>query len=410
MFWLENYKDNAIELGLDRTLKIAKRLSLDTPICPVITVAGTNGKGSTVAVLEAIAIAANLQVGSYTSPHMFSFIERIKINGDLVSEQECINAFQAIKENMANDDNLTYFEFATLVALKIFQSYPLDLMILEVGLGGRLDAVNIVNNQVSIITSISLEHCQYLGNTIEEIACEKAGIIKNNSTVICGASDGRKTINDIAKLCNANIKNIGEDFCIESFPQHWTYSSKRQTIKNLPITSFPIQNAACAITAIDSLLLNISEFHIRQAFVNLKLLGRFQVYMGTCEIIFDVAHNPGAAIWLSEKLSSKPVTGKTQVIIGICTDKDWQGIIKPFLDLVSCWYTIGIENSRLLTADLLAENIRMLTTTPVVSCKTMIDAIKYALDKSEPIDRLVIFGSFFTVALALKIIYGKNIG
>ena len=405
--WLENYKDTTIELGLDRILLVAKKLNLNTMRCPVITVAGTNGKGSTVAVLESIALSAGLRVGSYTSPHLFSFTERIKINCVPITEQECINNFQIIKSNMPSNVRLTYFEVATLVALITFQNSALDLVILEVGLGGRLDAVNIINNQVSIITSIALEHCQYLGNTINSIAYEKAGIIKPNSIAICASKNGYDIIAKQSANCNAKLLQLGEHFFVEQHENVWSYSNKKRTINTLPITSFPIQNAACAITALDMLALNVSSQQINHGISNTKISGRFQIYHGPCEIILDVAHNPEATLWLANKLNDNPREGKTSVITNICSDKDWHNIINPFLHFVDCWYTVAIDNHRLLKANVLAENIKTLTSTPVFSCNNITNAIELSIDQSIYMDRIVIFGSFFTVAAALKCINEK---
>jgi dihydrofolate synthase/folylpolyglutamate synthase len=405
--WLENYKDTNINLGLDRILSVAKKLNLDTIKCPVITVAGTNGKGSTVATLEKIALIAGLRTGSYTSPHLFVFNERIKINGIPITDQECINNFQIIVSNIPDNIKLTYFEIATLVALMTFQNHTLDLVILEVGIGGRLDAVNIVNNQISIITSIALEHCQYLGNTIDNIAYEKAGIIKLNNIVICASINGYNIIQQQAIAYNAKILHFGEHFEIKQYNDTWSYSSKERTIDELALTTFPMQNAACAITAIDALKIKVSTQQISQVIANIKVLGRFQRYYEPCEIILDVAHNPEAAEWLADKLNAMPIIGKTCAIVNISSDKDWQNIVKPFLHFVDCWYTVTIDNFRLLKADVLAENISTLTVKPVITFNNIANAIEDSVSKSTNIDRIIVFGSFFTVEAALRYINGK---
>lgn len=407
--WLESYNDNNINLGLTNVEIIAKRANLLAINCPVITVAGTNGKGSTVATIEEIAIAANLKIGSYTSPHLFSFLERIKINATPVTAEECIASFKYLQNNMDPAVPLTYFEFATLIALHVFQNYPLDLIVLEVGLGGRLDAVNIVNNKISVISSIALDHCKYLGDTIDKIAYEKSGIIKANTVVICGASNGIETIATMAKAKNSQFRQIKQDFTVQELPFCWSYSSFNRTIADLTKPVFPTENAACAIAALEALPeLPINEQQIRQGIARVKVPGRFQLYNDVCKVVFDVAHNPAAANWLAKQISTLNIKGKVHCIIGICRDKDWQGIILPFVNIVDYWHPIGIENTRLHSAEELSIHIQTLTTKPVSKFYNIQTTITQILTDSSNDDLLLVFGSFFTVSLAMQVIYAKK--
>lgn len=407
LLWLENYKDTNIELRLDRILLVAKKLNLDKPNCPVITVAGTNGKGSTVAVLEAIALAAGLQVGCYTSPHLFSFTERIKINGCQITEQDCITHLQIIKDHIPSNTYLTYFEFATLAALRTFKCHNLDLIILEVGLGGRLDAVNIIANQISIITSIALDHCQYLGDSIASIAYEKAGIIKANNLVVCASNNGIEVIKQQAKSCHATVKQLQQHFKVQEYKNSWDYLGSKYHINNLALTAFPVNNAACAIAAIEELAFNITEPQILQAIAKVNILGRFQVLHYPDEMVLDVAHNPEAANWLAKKLAVNFAGRKITAIVNMAADKDWLNIIKPFLPLVDLWYTATIDNPRLLPAASLAARIESLTNNVVFCYDDIGAAITNALQNKAPDAIIVIFGSFFTVAAALQYLYEK---
>lgn len=391
--WISRYHDKSIDFSLTRMDAIARALKLTSFDCPVITVAGTNGKGSTIATMEAILLATGKRVGVYTSPHFFQFNERIRINGEDVAEFSCAAAFSEIKsavdayysgqnnEHIPSTSQLTFFEYATLIALYIFKHSNLDIVILEVGLGGRLDAVNVVANDVSIITSIGMDHTEYLGNTLDKIVREKAGIIKDNSYVVCGDLSGeqqQKIVRDIALAKSSQVYFLGKDFTAES-------------IADLPNASIPQQNMACALQALQCLQLLPNDLaKVAAILAEIKVTGRFQRHLHApgVEIIFDVAHNPPAAEWLARKVKMLPKAKTTIAIIGIAANKDSDGVLAPFIDVIDVWYPVSLQPSKvemlspgtyeldpsLLNIKQSVQHVQQSFQQPVLACKNFLTA------------------------------------
>ncbi len=409
--WIDCYQGNdAIFLGLERIYSIATQMRIHRFSCPIIVVGGTNGKGTTIASMESILLAAGKKVASFTSPHFFSFTERIRIQGEPVSELQCCKAFTELTAHTSLTSPLSYFEFATLVALWIFHKEPLDILLLEVGLGGRLDAVNIIHNNVSIITSIGLDHCEYLGNTINSIALEKAGIIKPDSVSICGQISPPTVISSTAHLQNTKYLEIEKDFgvVVNSSSNDWTFWTHSYEVDQLSLTPFPMSNAACAIKALTSLDLNISNEAIRKGIKQVNLPGRYQICRLSPMIIIDVAHNEQAANWLCTKLKSTKGIKNFNAVFGVLESKNWESIVKPFINFINYWYTTPIKSSHSMDVTKLTENLKLLTEGNVLACDSVYQALKTCLYSSAKEDCVLVFGSFFTVTEAIEYLYGME--
>jgi dihydrofolate synthase/folylpolyglutamate synthase len=398
--WLETCHPRNIELGLARTATVANNLSLDFGDSKVITVAGTNGKGSCVAMLAALLQSAGLTVGCYTSPHLLRFNERITINGETASDTELIAAFNTINQYRA-DTPLTYFEFTTLAALHIFNQAQLDVILLEVGLGGRLDAVNIVDPDIAIVTSIALDHCDWLGANRELIGREKAGIFRTGKPAICGDSNPPASIQQYAGQIAAKLYQYGDAFTIaESADSHWTWrgqaaDGKPSTFADLPRPRLPLTSAACAMQAMQLLELPINT----RCLASLQLPGRYQhlQYAGQT-IILDVAHNPAAAAYLAQQLQAEPVTGRTYALFGVMADKDCAGMIAATKHCFDHWWVADqADNPRAMSADAIIDHLVAQGIQTVSRDKTIEQAYQQVLKGMQKYDRLVIWGSFYWV-------------
>lgn len=409
--WLEyietKYRPRC-ELGLERISKVANKLNLTEFTCPVITVAGTNGKGSSIACLQALALASGLRVGTYTSPHLIRFNERIKVNGIAVADDILCEAFTVIDDSV--DVVLTYFEFVTLAALYIFQQQDLDLILLEVGLGGRLDAVNIVDPDISIITTIALDHVDVLGDNREKIGSEKAGIMRPKTPVVIGDFDPPQSIKNRADALQAPAYFIKQQFNYENKDDFWDWQYDEIKLSDLPVPQIPMQNAATALMAFYLLRRQeaccfdrIDEFFeiANKALKDVKLIGRFQRFSDPVEVIVDVAHNPQSSEYLAKQLTKKYCGGKTLAVIGMLKDKDLKNTLKPMLKVVDAWYLADLQGPRAAKAKELQEVLQ----TYNESCYTHADVIaayRHAILDSKPEDRIVVFGSFYTVGDVLK--------
>jgi len=447
--WQESLNPKEIDLGLDRVSYVLERAALSSSFnCPLITVAGTNGKGSVVAILEAIAVAAGLNVCSYTSPHIFRYNERIKINTLPVDDAELCSAFERIDQARGNI-SLTYFEFGTLAAIDIFFRQKPDLVILEVGLGGRLDAVNVMDADVSILTSVAIDHIDWLGDNREAIGYEKAGIFRPFKTVICGDMDPPQSVVVEAQKKHCMFLQAGRDFDVidgDIKPDgNWTLKSPYQDITSLPIPNligeFQKYNAASAIMALQ-ILLECSLFNKRIDLVSaavtamgkIALAGRFQKLLDHPRVYVDVAHNPHAALALSSQLKlTASVEGKTWAIVAMLADKDITGVIEKLASDIDTWCVAGLENvARGLTTEefmqvfpdkvsdqimpaVTAENRRdlvlnqctMLSET-VLLATNVAKACELVLSKADETDRIIIFGSFYTVTEAMQFFSVNN--
>ncbi|MDT8282138.1 MAG: folylpolyglutamate synthase/dihydrofolate synthase family protein [Gammaproteobacteria bacterium] len=450
--WQESLNPKEIDLGLERVSRVLHQAGLkNTFDCPLITVAGTNGKGSVVAMLEAIAIAAGLKVCSYTSPHIFHYNERIKINAQPVDDAVLCESFQRIDETRAKLP-LTYFEFGTLAAIDIFHRQQAGLVILEVGLGGRLDAVNIMDADVSVISSIDIDHVDWLGDNRELIAYEKAGIFRMQQPVICGEYDAPLSLISEAEKKQCQLLLSGRDYEVASDhaknQDWWTLSSTYGDLAGLPVPNligeFQKNNAATAIMAFQTLLeskkltLEADFFSVlTKALVAINLYGRFQKVNLKPLVYVDVAHNPQAALALSSQLKKRQwqsVSGKTWAIVAMLADKDITGVLSKLVDDVDIWCFSGLEISHrgqsvtslyqglpgslfihekpLMTQqnqqDLALNQCTILSET-VLLAETVKTACNLLLSKAAEDDRIVIFGSFYTVAEAMQFFSDNNV-
>lgn len=388
--YIETLHPKTIALGLERVRLVAEKLNLLTAHCPIITVAGTNGKGSCVAFLDAIAQAAGYQAGCYTSPHLLRFNERIRIASQPVDDAALLQAFEQVEAARAGT-TLTYFEFTTLAALWLFQQADLDLIVLEVGLGGRLDAVNIIDSDVAIITSIALDHMDWLGETREAIGYEKAGIFRAGRPAICGDFDPPDSVFQVARDVDAHLYLAGRDFHLPD----------EDTVSHLPLPS-----AACALMAMDCLKarLPVSPSAILQGLKAANLPARFQrTYYQHREVILDVAHNPAAAAYLAKRLAAEPARGKTCAVVSILADKDIPGTLQPLLPYVTDWFVAGLEAPRGANHEILVNHLQNLGVAAyhIHIAETVLTAFQCALQACEHQDRIVVFGSFHTVAPVL---------
>lgn len=401
--FLERIHPKTIELGLERVTEVAQRLDVLKPAPYVFTVAGTNGKGTTCRALEMIFLAAGLRVGVYSSPHILRYNERVRINNQELPDIEHIVAFDKI-ERYRQNVSLTYFEYSTLAALIMFKQAKLDVVILEVGLGGRLDATNIVDADVAVITSIALDHIDYLGNTTESIGREKAGIFKPNCIAIVGEPNAPYSITASAKEKHVHLHsctpNLGFDWQYQIVDQqYWRFQSINNSYDNLPIPKIPLANAATALAAINYSALKIDLISIQQGLANTALTGRFQVIQDKPLIIIDVAHNPHAAQYLNTQLQklimNRDNTKKVRLLIGMLKDKD----IKSTLSCLHAdyWYCASLYGERGAKANDIANNINQ-PQSIVYSFTTVQSAWQQVKSDADDDDIIVVCGSFYTVS------------
>ncbi|HYM36713.1 MAG TPA: bifunctional tetrahydrofolate synthase/dihydrofolate synthase [Steroidobacteraceae bacterium] len=408
--WLsyqEKLHPSTIDLGLERLARVLARLQWSTFKYPVITVGGTNGKGSCVALLESILSSAGYRVGAFTSPHLIRYNERIRLAGREVFDAELITAFERI-EHARGEISLTFFEFNALAAMLIFAEQALDVVVLEVGLGGRLDAVNIIDADVAVVSSIALDHCEWLGNDVESIAREKAGIFRAQRPAIFGARAMPTTIAVEAKRVGANLQRLGEHFDFTVDGAVWNWHSSRRDEKSLPHPALPgavqFENASAVLAALDALRsrLLVDRSAIESGLLAVKLSGRFQMVRHHCEWLLDVAHNPAAATTLAKSLSEKPCAGRTIAVCGVLADKDVDGVIAAVGNEIDAWVVAGIDAARALASRQLADAVAHRGGAVVHIAADVAAACAFARSFATTRDRIVVFGSFYTVGPALQ--------
>ncbi len=419
--WQATLNPAEIDLGLERIVDVLQRMGLANEFdCPLITVAGTNGKGSVVSLLESMASTAGFKVACYTSPHIICYNERFKINGELIDDEQLCQAFERI-DQARGEIALTYFEFGTLAAIDVFRRAEPDLVIMEIGLGGRLDAVNVMEPDVSVITSIAIDHTDWLGDNREDIAREKAGIMREHKATICGEPDAPNSLLEVAQQKLVDFFQLGQQYKVEHPSSNdWSLQSPFGSMKNLPRPAlqgeFQIGNAATAIMALQALesRLVISHEHIRQGLLNAHLHGRFEKLHDQPLVIIDVAHNPHAVRSLVAQLQLQTIGGSTRVVIAMLSDKPVDEVISLLSPIADYWYCAGLESeARGLSAQMMSDKIRynlnkneQLTQSPadVKLCaeSTVKAAIAAAMRDADPEDRIVILGSFYTVAEATR--------
>lgn len=406
--YIERLHPQTIEMGLQRVEEVRARLNIRFG-CPVITVGGTNGKGSTCAMLQAALTQSGYRVGLYTSPHLHRFNERARIGGDMLPDEALVRAFELV-EQARGDVRLTYFEFTTLAILRLFAEAGLDAVILEVGLGGRLDAVNVIDADVAIVTNVDIDHVDYLGATREAIGFEKAGIFRSGRTAICGDPQPPESLLRHAQATGADLHLIGRDFSCAGDGRTWNYRGAGLTLERLDYPSLPgehqVANACLALAALEALAprLPVGEQAVRAGLRLANVPGRFQVLPGHPAVILDVAHNPHAAAVLADNLRRMGSQGLTYAVFGAMADKDVDGVIAAMRNAVGRWYVCDLPLARAATASQL--KARLLAAGLAENGIAVFGSPQEALDAAKSVagenDRIVIFGSFWTVAGAAR--------
>ena len=393
--YLERIHPVNIDMGLDRVGVVARRMGLTQLRFKVITVAGTNGKGSSCAMAASILMAAGYKVGVYSSPHLLRFTERVRIDGAELSDNEHCAAFAEV-EAARGEIALTFFEFATLAGLWLFCRAAPDVLLLEVGLGGRLDATNVVESDVAMITSIALDHCDWLGDTREAVAVEKAGVYRAGKPAISGEPNPPTTIASEAARLGAFLRQVGRDFHGDEQDTGWDYHGLNHWL-GLPKPALPLMNAVTVLAALESLGLPLPESAIRDGLANARLAGRMQQLQNDPLVIVDVAHNPHSAAYLASQLRQIPCKGKRRAVVGMLKDKDMAGSLAELDGLIDQWFLASLTGPRAATAEQLAAALGdgqgSAATFDGVSA-----AYGAALAASSPDDVVIVFGSFYTVA------------
>ncbi len=413
--YLETLHPKSIALGLDRVRAVHARMGIAIA-CPVVTVGGTNGKGSTCAMLEAILGCAGYAVGRYSSPHLAAYNERVRIRGEDATDAQLQEAFGAVEDARLATPGadgtpipLTYFEFGTLAALWLFARAGLDALVLEVGLGGRLDAVNIVDADVAVLTSIALDHMDYLGPTREDIGREKAGIFRAGCPALCADPAPPSSVLAEAARIGAPLLLIGRDYGYAREERQWRYRGPRGERYGLPVPAlrgdYQLANAATALAALDLLhaRIPVSAGAVRDGLLTVTLAGRFQVLPGRPAIVLDVAHNPHAATALAGALGDMGFFPVTTAVVGMLADKDIAGVVAAVKGRVDRWHVATLPGPRGATGAQLADAL-VAAGVPAGAVRTHDDiraALAAARDEAGEADRIVVFGSFLTVAAAL---------
>ncbi len=394
--YLENLHSKTIDLGLERVSEVAARMKVQKPAPFVFTVAGTNGKGTTCRMLEAVLMAAGYKVGVYSSPHLVRYTERVRVQGEELPEAAHTASFAEI-ESARGDISLSYFEFGTLSALWLFQQAQLDVVILEVGLGGRLDATNLVDADVAIVTSIALDHTDWLGPDRESIGREKAGIFRHGKPAIVGEPDMPSTIADVAQEKGAQLLRRDVNWRYTVSDTGWNFSDAQGELRDLPLPQVPQPNAATALAALRVSGLNVSEQAIRTGIAQAILPGRFQIVSESPRLILDVAHNPHASAYLAGRLKMLPRAGRLLTVIGMLHDKDIAGTLENLTGMVDNWYCAPLEGPRGATAEQLLEHLPR-----GVVYASVADAWHAAMAEAKPEDTVLVCGSFHTVAHVME--------
>lgn len=414
--FLESAHPVGIDMGLERILRVKDALGVNFS-CPVITVAGTNGKGSTCAFLESILSEAGYQVGCHTSPHFLDFNERARIARQSVSEEELLKHFKAVEQARSSLEeltSLTYFEFTTLAILHLFAQSSLDVVILEVGLGGRLDAVNIIDADCAVITSIDLDHIGLLGNTRNLIAREKAGIMRKGKIAICSDPAAPSSLVEYASEIGADLWLHGRDFNYSGDQLQWAWSGHGRRVNGLAYPALrganQLLNASGVIAALMSLRerLPVGVQAIRNGFALVDLPGRFQVLPGQPTIVMDVAHNPHAASALAASVDKMGYFPFTHAIFGMMADKDIEGVIRPMLGIVDYWHCVDLDTPRAAKAVDLEKILSRLGVqntdeSGLDSAESAGLAYQKTLELVGQNDRILVFGSFFTVSAVMGV-------
>lgn len=410
--WLthaERLHPKTIDMGLDRVRAVAERMALGFS-CPVFTVAGTNGKGSTCAMLESILARAGWRTGVFTSPHLVHFEERCRIHGEPVKAEQLLASFESV-ESARGDISLSYFEFTTLAILHALSCAGLDAVILEVGLGGRLDAVNIIDTDCAIITSIDIDHAEILGDTREKIGFEKAGIMRTGRPVIISDPVPPQSLIDHAREIGADAWLLGRDFNYNGDPQQWAWAGRGKRYAGLAYPALrganQLLNASGALAALEAMRsrLPVTAQAVRTGLALVDLPGRFQVVPGQPSLVLDVAHNPHSAAALALNLDAMGFFPVTHAVFGAMADKDLGPMLARMDPIIDRWYFTDLPTQRAASGAALQANWQAMTKRSDAASSTFGDpqsALQAAAAAADPADRIVVFGSFFTVGGVLQ--------
>ncbi len=402
--WQESLNPAGMELGLERVQTVLERLGHIRPPFTIVTVGGTNGKGSSVAMLESILLAAGYRVGSYTSPHLLRYNERIRLQGSEVGDAELCAAFERV-EQARGDTLLTYFEFGTLAAIDIFVREGVDVALLEVGLGGRLDAVNVLDADVALVTNVGLDHQEWLGEDRESIGREKAGIFRAGGQAVCGEADPPLSLLAEAQRLGTRLYRAGMDFGFQRNDSEWSWRGGKKRYTSLPFPhlegDFQLQNGAAALMVLELLKgrHDVTEAAIREGLANVSLPGRLQIIPGEVIRLFDVAHNPHAATVLAAALQKMPPPGRTLAVAGMLADKNHEEIFRILVPRVDMWYLGDLPVPRNAGVERLRQALGKACEGADTKCFPSVStAYCRAVTDARPGDRVVVFGSFHTVA------------
>jgi dihydrofolate synthase/folylpolyglutamate synthase len=406
--WQETLHVREIDLGLERSRQILDRLALPPPGRVIVTVAGTNGKGSSVAMLDAIYRAAGYRTGCYTSPHLLRYNERIRIDGVPAADEEIVAAFRQV-EAARGQISLTYFEFGTLAAFCLLAAAQPDVAILEVGLGGRLDAVNLLDADLALLTTIDLDHTQWLGDTREQIGREKAGILRPDRPAVCSDPAPPASILECAARLGTPLSRLGQGYGFMVSAAGFDFWGSAGRFSSLPCPGlfgdYQYQNATGVLETVGLLQgrLPVTEAAVRQGLAGAFVAGRFQRFPGPVEVVLDVAHNPQGAVALTHCLRKVPAAGGTHFVVGMMRDKDIGKFLGECASLAASFWVAGLPVTRGAPPGQLAELLTDLkVTVPIHPHEQVAEAFASALRAAVPGDRVVVTGSFLTVAEGLR--------
>jgi dihydrofolate synthase/folylpolyglutamate synthase len=404
---LETFSVYEIELGLERVEAVLERLEIDLPET-VFQVAGTNGKGSCAATLEALLRAGGYKVGCYTSPHVHRYNERIRIDAAEAADAALVRAFERI-EAVRGDVPLTYFEAGTLAALCTFAKERVDVAVLEVGMGGRLDAVNAVDATAALITNVALDHCDWLGHDRESIAAEKAGVMRAGRPVVFGSPDRPQAIDDSAASVGAELCAAGRDYEWSVGPSGWSWSGANRRLEGLRVPALPGEHQFSNAAAVFALLEAAGFAHLLRvemidtALAKIRLAGRMQRLDADPRILLDVAHNPAAAQALANTLSAFERPGLTVAVLGMLDDKDVEGVVEPLSSVVDEWVAVTAASPRAIAAAELGRRVANVTDRGCLIAESIDEGMRHAASITDAGDRILVTGSFYVVGPVLQL-------
>lgn len=403
---LEKFSPEEIVLGLERVRAVLDRLDIALPR-HVLHIAGTNGKGSSVALAQALLMSAGQRVGAYTSPHILRYNERINVDGEPAADADIVHAFEGI-EAVRGDVPLTYFEYGTIAAMLVFEQASVDTAVLEIGMGGRLDAVNAFEPDAGLITSIALDHCKWLGDTLDDIGREKAGIMRPGKPVVYASNEVPASVIEHAHTISADLRLAGRDYQWVPRTDGWEWRGREITLRDLvfPALRAPIQlqNAAGVLALLEAAGFEeaLDRDRVNETLKSVSIPGRLQTISTDREWLLDVAHNPAAALALARALQSMPVRGRTVAIIGMLGDKDVEGVVAALGSTVDKWIAVKANSPRAIPVDDLARRVANRSNRGCLEAASMADALQQARRITTGTDRILVTGSFFVVGPALE--------